>query len=423
MLIVLVALPLRSDTTSLRLNLKQALSIALEQSLAVDKSRIQKVKGSEAIVEGAAGFLPRLSVSSSTGATSLDSLGESAWASQFSLSQPVVDATTILGLVNGIQENGLARSQSRQTTARLILDVENAYYNLAKAQALLESSQGQYTRALESQRTAEKRYSLGAASKSDKLRADASLLSAERELISAQVNLEQNQRILADRIGVDTRQPLEVEELPPPLEPDSSYSVVVSSALLKRNPDFDVLRRQVTASDLALIGAWASLLPSLSFTANKTLSQDGFIPDLSGWEDAPNNYGLAVSFPVADIKSRALGIAKSHINRKEARINLAEQELQFRERFAALLDAQETSFKGYEVASKNVELSREVYRLSARSYELGASTLAELLQVEAELIQAERALVEAKALYWSSLAELNYFLGIDGFLEFSLEDR
>lgn len=389
----------------------------------MDKSKIQKVKGSEALAEGIAGFLPRLSASSTTGATTIDSLGEGMWTSQFSLSQPVVDASTILGVVNGIQENGLARAQSHQTVANLILDVENAYYNLAKTQALLESAEGQYSRALENQRIAERRYSLGGANKSDKLRADASLLSAERELITAQTSHEQTQRVLADRIGLDSWRPIEVEELPAAEEPDSLASTVISTAILKRNPDFDVLRRQVTSSDLALIGAWASILPSLSFSASKTLTQDGLIPEFSDWNDTQTSYGLAVSFPIADIKGRAFGIAKAHINRKEARISLAEQELQFRERLAALVDAQETSYKGYQAALKNVDLSMEVYRLTARSYELGASSLADLLQVEAELIQAERSLVEAKAAYWSSRAELNYFLGIDGFQEFSMEDR
>lgn len=410
-------LPAQAEAPSLKLSLDEALSYALEHSLAKDDARIKKALGAQSLAEGAGGLLPRLSASSSTADSSLADLGDGLWSSRFSLSQPVVDATVIFGLIGGAHQNGVSRAQARQGIAKLVLDVQNAYYNLAASQALVASAEGRYSRARENLRIVAKRFELGGASKADKLRAEASLLSAEMELFSARTSLENNQRILSDLMGLADWRPIEADELPQAEEPYSLSSTVISTAVLARNPDFDVLLRQVKASELTYWGAWASILPSLSLTASKGFVQEEVLPSFSDWDEVSADYGLAISFPIADVKGKALSINRARLERKNSRISLARQELSFRQRLAALLATQTSSYKGWEVASKNVELSSEVYRLTARSYELGASSLADLLQVEAELVQAERALVQAKADYWSSRAELNYFLGI------SMEDR
>jgi len=411
-LLLTTLLPAQAEAPSLKLSLDEALSYALEHSLAKDEARIKKALGSQSLAEGAGGLLPRLTASSSTADSSLADLGDGLWASRFTLSQPVVDATAIFGLIGGFQQNGVSRAQARQGIAKLVLDVQNAYYNLAASQALVASADGQHSRAKENLRIVAKRFELGGASKADKLRAEASLLSAEMGLFSARTSLENNQRILSDLMGFSQWQLIETNELPQAEEPYSLSSTVISTAVLARNPDFDVLLRQVKASDLTYWGAWASILPSLSLTASRNFVQEEVLPSFSDWDDVSTDYGLAISFPVADLKGKALSINRARLERKNSRITLARQELGFRESLAALLATQSSSYKGWEVASKNVELSSEVYRLTARSYELGASSLADLLQVEAELVQAERALVQAKADYWSSRAELNYFLGI-----------
>ncbi len=378
-------------------------------------------------------LLPRLSLSTSTGTSALDSLsgpggaslsdlGET-WVTRFTLSQPVVDATTIFGLVGGFQQNGVSRAQSRQTMAALILDVQNAYYNLAASRALVSSAQRQHERAAENAKIVARRYQLGGASKADKLRAEAGFLSAEAEVLSSQVSLEANQRILCDLAGMENWQLIGVDELPDARDPGSLPTTVISSALLERNPDLDVLHKQVRSSDLAYWGAWGALLPSLSFTAGKSFSQDEILPSFSEFTDAAPTYGLSVSFPIVDLKGRLLGISRARLNRKSSRLNLAQQELAFRQRLAMLLATQSSSYAGWEFASKNIEVSSEVYRLTSRSYELGASSLADLLAVQAELVQAERAQVQAKAKYWSARAELNYFLGNSISHDASVEDR
>lgn len=389
----------------------------MTRSIATEKARVERAQGTQSLAEGVVGVFPRLTASSSVSDTSLTELTDGMWTSQLNLSMPVVDATAIMGLVSGIQQNGLSRAESRQTMAKLVLDVQNSYYNLAKAQALLASVEGQYARAEENTRIAERRYQLGATARTDKLRSEANLLSAERELISARANVEAGQRNLANLLGFEAWSALQVTDLPDAEKPDSLAATVVSAALLEQNPDFEVLRRQVQASDLAAWGAWAGLLPSLSFTAGKGFTQDGVIPDVSQWDDVPTSYGLSITFPFVNVTNQALMVNRARLARKQSRLNLARQELAFTEHLASLVSAQSSSFKGWEAASKSVELSREVYRLTARGYELGANSLADVLQVEAELIQADRALVESKALYWSSRAELNYFLGV------SLEER
>jgi outer membrane protein len=389
------------------ITLGQALEIALEESLTVEEAEIKLAQGKQSLGEGVSFVLPELSASLSTNADSIGELGDDPWSFRLTLSQPVVDATVIFGLVGGIRQKNVYKAEYEQMTAELILDVQNAYYDLAEAQSLVSSAERQYERAAENLKVAERQYELGDATKADKLRAEANLLSAEKEVISARAGLDVNRLAFADVVGLGSWDSITVEELPPPEEPDLLPTTVVSSALLKGNPELEVLEAQVKTSETAYWAAWGNLLPSLSFYASKNYNGG----ETSATGGISGTYGLTVSLPIFDIPERILDINGARLDRKQSRLELARKELDTRERLVTLLETQYSTYKEWEFASKNVELSSEVYRLTSRSYELGANSYADLLEVDAELTQAERELVQAKSEYWSNRAELNYVLG------------
>jgi outer membrane protein TolC len=370
---------------------------------------VERSQGKQARAEGVASALPDLSASYATSGEMMRELGDT-WRFGFSLTQPVVDATVVFGVMRGLRENDYYRAKSAQTVANLVLDVQSGYYDLARGQALVASAEGQYRRALENVKTVGRRYELGEVNLADKLRAEADLLTKETDLLSARNGVEENQRAFSDLIGLDGWEAIAVEELPPPEEPYELPTTVISAAVLERNPDLAVLGMQVKAADVAYWGAWGNLLPALSFSYSRGTTF-GDVSPYPGEESDDTRYGVVVSFPIVDVADGVLGITGARLDRKQSRLELAQAKLDARERLAGLLAKQELSYKGWESASKTVELNEEVYRLNARSYELGAVSFDDLLQVEAELTQAERALVQAKADYWSSRAELNYLLG------------
>jgi outer membrane protein TolC len=388
------------------ITLGQALETALEQSLSVEEAGIKRAQGKQSLGEGVSYLFPELSASLSKSADSIGELGENSWSFRLTLSQPVVDANVIFGLVGGIRQNNVYKAEYEQMIAELILEVQNAYYDLAETQALVSSAERQYERAAENLKVVERQYELGDATKADKLRAEVNLLSAEKEVISARAGLNVNRLAFADVIGLDSWDSITVEELPAPEEPDLLPTTIVSSTLLKGNPELETLEAQVKASDTAYWGAWGSLLPSLSFYVNKYYNR----AETSFPDSGSATYGLTVSFPIFDVPNRILDINGARLDRKQSRIELARKELDARERLVTLLETQDSTYKEWEFTSKNVELSSEVYRLTSRSYELGASTYANLLDVDAELTLAERELVRAKSEYWSNRAELNYVL-------------
>jgi outer membrane protein TolC len=389
------------------ITLGQALETALEQSLSVEEAGIKRAQGKQSLGEGVSYLFPELSGSLSKSADSIGELGENPWAFRLTLSQPVVDATVIFGLVGGIRQNNVYKAEYEQMIAELILDIQNAYYDLAEAQALVSSAERQYERAGENLKVVKRQYELGDATKADELRAETNLLSAEKEVISARAGLNVGRLAFADAVGLDSWDSITVEELPAPEEPELLPTTVVTSALLKGNPELEALEAQVKASDIAYWGAWGSLLPSLSFYVNQYYNRAETGLPYGG----SATYGLTISFPMFDVPSRILDINGARLDRKQSRLELARKELDTRERLVTLLETQYSAYKEWEFASKNVELSNEVYRLTSRSYELGASTYANLLDVDAELTQAERDLVQAKGDYWSNRAELNYVLG------------
>ncbi len=375
----------------------------------VELAGVERSQGKQALAEGVASALPELSAAYSTSGTSFAELGDT-WRFGFSLTQPVVDATVVFGVMRGFRESDYYRAKSARTVADLLLAVQSGYYDLAQGQGLVASAERQYRRAAENLKIVARRYELGEANLADKLRAEADLLTKETELLSARNGVEENQRSFSDLIGLDRWEAVEVEELPPPEEPYELPTTVISAALLEKNPELTVLRMQTRASDVAYWSAWGDLLPALSFSyyRGSTFGGGSLFP---GEESDDTRYGVVVSLPVVDVVDRVLGVTGARLDRKQSRLELAQAQLDSRERLASLLATQELSHKEWESASKTVELSKEVYRLNARSYELGAVSFDDLLQVEAELGLAERALIEAKAGYWSSRAELNYELG------------
>lgn len=396
------------QAASSTLSLADALATALQHSLKVKLAGVERSQGKQALAEGVASALPDLSAAYSTSGTSFAELGDT-WRFGFSLTQPVVDATVVFGVMRGFRESDYYRAKSARTVANLLLAVQSGYYDLAQGQGLVASAEGQYRRAAGNLKIVARRYELGEANLADKLRAEADLLTKETELLSARNGVEENQRSFSDLIGLDRWEAVEVEELPPPEEPYELPTTVISAAVLEKNPDLTVLRMQVKASDVAYWSAWGNLLPALAFSYSRGSTFGGSI--FPGEERDDTRYGVVVSLPVVDVVDRVLGVTGARLDRKQSRLELAQARLDARERLASLLATQELSHKEWESATKTVELSEEVYRLNARSYELGAVSFDDLLQVEAELGQAERALIEAKAGYWSSRAELNYELG------------
>lgn len=394
---------------ALTLTLQEALEQALRAGLRAESARLERSQGRQALAEGVASALPGLSAAYSTSGTSFAEVGDT-WRFGFSLTQPVVDATVVFDVMRGFRENEYYRARSALTVAELILAVQTGYYELARGQALVASAERQHRRAAENLKAVARRRELGEAILADGLRAEADLLTKEAELLGAHNGLEESQRAFSDLIGLGRWEAVAVEALPPPAEPGELPETIVAAAALEGNPEVAVLRTQARASDVAYWGAWGDLLPALSFSYNRGSTFGGSL--FPGEEQEDVRYGVVVSLPVVDVAARVLGVTGARLDRKQSRLELAQAELESRERLAGLVARQELSYKEWASAAKTVELSEEVYRLNARSYELGAVSFDDLLQVEAELGLAERALIEAGAGYWSSRAELNYVLGV-----------
>ncbi|MGD8719106.1 MAG: TolC family protein [Candidatus Zixiibacteriota bacterium] len=403
---ILIAVLFPAFAAAETLTLEDALRTALRGSLSAELAEVERSQGKQALAEGIVTVLPDPAASYSTSADTMGELGDT-WRFNFSLNQPVVDASVFFNVVRGSRERAYYRAAADRTLAELILDVQDNYYALAEAQALALSAEGQYRRAESNLKTVTRRYEVGEANLADKLRAEADFLGAETDLLSADNGVEDNRRALSDIIGLGAWEEIEAETLPTPEDPASLPTTLVSAAALGRNPDLEVLRRQLKSSDAAYWAAWGEVLPALSFSLSRgsTVGTPG-----DGQDDAETRYGLNLSLPV-NVHDIVLGITGARLDRRQARLELVQAELDARERLASLLATQELSYLEWEAAAKTVELNEEIYRLNKRSYELGAASFNDLLDAEAELTEAERALVQSQAEYWSSRAELNYVLG------------
>lgn len=391
------------------LSLAEALDAALHHALPTEVAAVERAQGRQALAEGIVTALPSFSASYSSSGETLAAVGDT-WNSNYSLSQPLVDAVVVFSVVRGMRENQRGRAAAAQTIADLILKVETSYYGLAQAQALVASAEKQTRRAREHAALVARKLELGEAIRADALEAEADALSKENSLAAASDDVTKKQRELSDLMGYDAWEAVAVEPLPAPEAPAHLPTTEITNAVLAQNPDLALLELNRKTANLAYWGAWANLLPALSFSVSRGTTAVTGAPAESG--RTQTRYGLNVSLPVADIPSRVLDITGARLDREEARLALAQAQVDTRQKLAALLAAQALAFRQWETAAKTLELNEEAYRLKARSYELGDVSHEELLLVEANLAEAERTHVEANASYWSNRAELNYLLGV-----------
>jgi outer membrane protein len=391
------------------LSLADALDAALHDGLPVEVAALEKAQGRQALAEGIVTALPSLSASYTTSGETLAEVGDT-WGSNFSLTQPLVDAGVVFSVVRGVRENQRGKAAAAQTVADLILKVETSYYALAQAQALVASAEKQNRRAADNLALVAKRSELGEATRADKLEAEANALSKENALAAAENDVRKNQRELSDLMGYDAWEAVAVEALPAPESPANLATTVITETTLAKNPDLALLQMNLKTADLAYWGAWANNLPALSFSVSRGTTTGTSAASESG--QTQTRYGLGVSFPIVDVPSRVVEITGARLDREESRLTLAQAKVDTRQRLAELLAAQELAYRQWETASKTLEMNEEAYRLKTRSYELGDASQEDVLLVEANLAEAEQAQVEANASYWSNRAELNYLLGV-----------
>jgi outer membrane protein len=336
------------------------------------------------------------------------------WSSStnFSLSQPLFNG--------GYNYYNYKQSRARKESAGYDLEsvkqatiyyVKERYFNLLKAQKLLQVQEETFKSSEESFKRAEALYQVGKAPKSDMLQAKYELENNRLNLLSAQNGLSVAVSSLNYIVGNGIDDPIQIADSVSTVPVDIAYPQALEAGLANHP---DILR---TVSDLkasqAMVGmARSRFLPSISLNGgyswyNKDFKKINTIFD----KDYNKSLGVSLSLPLFEGLSRVHQYTKAKIGveTQAEMLTQAQRDLAF-ELKQAYLDIGKSK-ANIEVLKNAVDVAEENLRLNKEKYKLGSGTMLDLITAQVSYTQAKSNYIQSQYDYQFAVARLEKAMG------------
>ncbi|MFO7889642.1 MAG: TolC family protein [bacterium] len=298
------------------------------------------------------------------------------------------------------------------TKQNTILVVKERYYNLLKAEKLLEVAEETLKSSEESYKRAQVLFEVGKAPKSDVLKAKVQLENDRLSLITAQNDLSVARASLNHVLGFDVNKKIKgIEKLDIP-EYSIEYEDVVNNAsqyhpsLLKN--EFDL---KVSGASVGM--AVSSFLPSIRAYYSYSWSNSNLNEINSIWDTDYRWYlGVGLSMPIFQGLSRVAEVSKAKLNRLSQNKKLEQVKRN------VALEAQQSYFylkqakKKISVTRETVESAEEDLRLNKEKYRLGSGTMLDLLNAQVSYSQAKSDYIQSLYDYKYAIARVEKAMGV-----------
>ena len=309
-----IALPSQSEALY---NLSQLVELALAQNPSMAASRAQ-VQGAEAGVT-TAGARPNPELEVMTGSNRARLPGTVPGDSHsVSLTQrldlpPVRNARINAATAQLNAEQAQLRAAERE----LVRNVKLRYYELVRRHAELDAAESDLVTSAQIHERVSVRVKSGEAPRYDIIKADAELLSAQKQVQAARLRLSQAQAQLRQAVGAHL--PAQFEVLPPTDSvPDLPPLVQLQRQALQSNPELERDRALAKRARSQLALERSARLPTLALRAG--IDQD---PEVRS-----QRLGVVVSIPIWDRRAGPIGEASAQLARAQAEQELRQLNLQ-----------------------------------------------------------------------------------------------
>src|SRR6266446_401982 len=414
-LLSLATLGQTQDT--LRLTLKEAEKIALQNNPQIAASRYTAEAAAQVPAEIGSAFQPTLFGSiTAVGADTGTRIAAGALnnpilydrvGTGLSISQLVTDFGRTGALVQSSKLHAQAQQQVTETTrAQVLLQTDRAYFAVLRAQSVLTVAQQTVSarQLIVDQVTALAQSNLK--SQLDVSFANVNLADARLLLSGAQNNLSAALADLATAIGVPAQQNLTLAEEPMPGQLPARESDLIDEAIRQR-PELSNLRLEQEAAQRFERAERALALPTVGLFGTA-----GFAP--AAQQQIPGRYGgigVNLNIPVFNgglFKARR---AEAELRTRAAGQNVKDLENRvIRDVRVAYLNAK-TAFERLGLTAQLLDHAKLSQDLAQSRYDLGLSSIIELSQAQLNLTSAQIANAGAKYDYQTERSQLSYQIG------------
>lgn len=292
---------------------------------------------------------------------------------------------------------GVSAARHTSTAAKhdIAYQVKLQFYNLVKAEKLLEVSEKSHERSQGQLERAESLFELGSVAKSDVLKAKVDVAQTELDLIAAR-NLVELERVrLAKVMGLGVDQSVSIKADLTVGDVNAGTDELYGEALSQR-PEIRAAAERVRAAKAGLMSAKAGHYPSVFSSFSWRWRDDEF---LNSTNDLEKRYtwdiAMGIQFPIFDGMVTRGNIGNARADLMSSEMEFADLEegvaLEVKEAVIALEEAKQR----IRVSEEQFASAEESYKLAKEQYEVGLGTILELTDAGVELTSAESQRVEA----------------------------
>jgi outer membrane protein len=322
----------------------------------------------------------------------------------FQVVQPIFDRTFITRREAAGNTIDSSRYTLRRTAKEILFRVASAYYEVLKAQSLVEVARQTLGLANDSLRVAKARFQVGEETKTAVLRAEVDVARGERDLTQSVNNLEIQLAVLANLID---REPTFEVVAPAPVEPVSEPLHIYQDLALKYRDDLRVQEDnlQLAKYDRDLVRE--ELFPS----ANATFTYTRVTPQTIIALDDFWNLVVALNVPIFEGGLTYVNLAEAgkSIRQAELQVENLKKQIQIEIKDAYL--RVRTLASTLATLEKQAELAAENYDIVFKQFKVGVATSLDVTDALTALTSARTDLANERYNYQVAILNLQRVSG------------
>ncbi len=393
------------------LSLSQAIDCALAGSPVYNESRASLSLVRIQFYKSLSNLLPTITTRARYTKSTFQGFDTDSYTGSINLTVPIFDIDVIGSIILSKEQLSSSEINYKTEIARLILNLKTAYYKLVNTREFLKASEITIKHARENLKLIKTKYSIGSASRLEKLQAEVFYLRAlenKANAITRRVNAREELKSL---LGVE-HNIYATDSLVMPDRIDLPDLDSILTIIDRVNLDIQSAHKLAGIARTGLVLSYLAFLPKVSFFYGYNTTADSLIFDFQYYRDNhTTDYGINISPPLFEIKTIIFNwlTAKKEYHIKqftERRVEL-ETKKALRTSYYTLkgaIDKLHYARRAFEAANEAATIAREQFRL-------GAVSLLDLLQSEEELYDAKLSFNTALENYYLQKANFSYLAG------------
>ncbi len=429
------------DSTLAPLTLEQCIQQALRNNYKIRSSYYMKKSSDYDVLKSYRGILPTINVSAGQGKVEngpseylsnepvgIDNEGNviyqqrtrklprttrSSSSASLSVSQTIFDGGIWWNQIRKSKaDNQASKYQYESDRNSIILQVQQAYFDLIKQEKLLEVYELAIQRSKAQLDRAQSMYNLGATARIDVFRAKVNLGNDRINYLNQKNIVAEARKKLNILMGRDPLTPISVKTEVNINRNLPALDEIITTAM-QHQPLLKKELMDLKARSLSVSMAKGLNFPRISVYLNYDRFHENTIKVFSDYDQNYQlRYGLNVSFNLFNGFSDYADIQKAELGRKMAREALEDYKRTLKSQIHKAYMSYKSTLEMIKINKENLDAAKEELRLAEERYQIGAGTALDVRDAQVNLTRAEETLVSTEYQAQLLLAELDNQMGL-----------